>query len=254
MRFRSPSGEADASREVAAALPWVQAAGRPYVDWLLGGRSAARRILEQWMRRPSSEVFIGRAVVVDEEHPVGGFIALAGAELARCRMQDAVAAMAAAPPERRTPLAARLRVGSGFFGDVAPDDFYLSRMGVLPYARRCGYGRAILHEYLRQGIARGFERFTLDVSSGNEAAIRLYRSVGFLAEGQQHSPDERMTYVRMVLEASTASFERLDVMTHPPLPVESRQRRSTERDGGEHLGVTGVIQAPLPVAQQAATA
>jgi ribosomal protein S18 acetylase RimI-like enzyme len=228
MTFRSLSGDADPWREIAAALPWVQAAGRPYVDWLLGGRGAARRILEQWMRRPSSEVFIRRAVVVDEARPVGGFIALTGAELARCRMQDAVAAAAAAPPERRTSLVARLRLGSGLFGDVPPDDFYLSRMGVLPHARRYGYGTAMVHEYLRQGMQRGLGRFTLDVSSGNEAAIQLYRSIGFAAEHRHHIPDVGMAYLRMVLEVSRASFERLDVMAHPPLAVESAQRRPPE--------------------------
>jgi ribosomal protein S18 acetylase RimI-like enzyme len=204
MTFRSLSGEADTSREVADALPWVQAAGRPFIDWLLGGPRTARRILEQWMRRPSSEVFIGRAVVVDEARPVGGFIALTGAELARCRMQDAVAA-AAAPPEGHASLVARLSVGRKLFGDVLPDHFYLSRMGVLPHARRCGYGRAIVHEYLRQGMGRGFGRFALDVSSGNDAAIQLYRSVGFVLEQRHHVPDVGMTYARMVLEVGSRS-------------------------------------------------
>jgi hypothetical protein len=70
------------------------------------------------MRRPSSEVFIGRAVVVEETHPVGGFIALPGADLARCRMQDALAATAAAPPERRSSLVRRLRLGGALFMEV----------------------------------------------------------------------------------------------------------------------------------------
>jgi ribosomal protein S18 acetylase RimI-like enzyme len=228
MTFRSLSGDDDPAREAAAALPWVQAAGRPYVDWLLGGRSAARRVLAQWMRRPSSEVFIGRAVVVDEARPVGGLIALTGAELARCRMQDAVAAAAAAAPEGRASLVARLSVGRKLFGDVLLDDFYLSRMGVLPHARRCGYGKAMVREYLRQGMERGLGRFVLDVSSGNDAAIQLYRSVGFLLEQRRHVPDVGMTYARMVLEMSAASRERLDVMAHPPLAVESAQRGPPE--------------------------
>src|SRR4030095_6272772 len=99
--------------------------------------------------------------------------------------------------------------------------FYLSRMGVLPHARRRGYGKAIVREYLRQGTHRGFGRFTLDVSSGNDAAIALYRSVGFVPDRRHHAPRAGMTYIRMVLEASSASIERLDVMAHPPLAVES---------------------------------
>jgi ribosomal protein S18 acetylase RimI-like enzyme len=245
MIFRPLSGEGEPSREIAAALRWVRAAGQPYIDWLLGGSDAAPRILEEWMRRPSSEVFIGRAVVVDEDGPVGGFIALPGAELAYCRMQDAVAAAAAAPPQRRSALVARLRLGHELFGSVRPDDFYLSRMGVLPRARRRGYGKALVNEYLRQGIRRGFGRFAVDVSSGNDGAIDLYRSAGFTPEGEHHSPGAGMTYVRMVQEVSGASSERLEVVAHPPLSVESAQCGPTKRDCGQHLRVARVIQGTL---------
>lgn len=198
MRFRPL-----ASREIPAALPWIHAAGQPYVDWLLGSRSAASRILEQWIRRPSSEVFIGRVVVVADTTPVGGFIAIPGGELARCRMQDALAAAAAAPGQRSV-LVRKLRVGRTLFPEVAADEFYLSRMGVVTQARRRGYGRAIVREYLRDGRRRGFGRFTLDVWSGNLAAIELYRSFGFRAEQQHHARDVEMTYVRMALEPATA--------------------------------------------------
>jgi ribosomal protein S18 acetylase RimI-like enzyme len=253
MTFRSLSGDCEPSHEIAAALRWVHAAGQPYVDWLLDGSDAALRILAKWLRRQSSEVFIGRAVVVDEPRPIGGFIALSGVELASCRMHDAVAAAAAAPGERRSSLIARLRVGHELFGDVRADDFYLSRMGVLPHARRCGYGTALVDEYLRQGIRRGFGRFTLDVSAENDAAIDLYRSAGFAPRRQHHAPAAGMTYLRMVLEVSRASFERLEVVAHPPLSVESAQRGAAERDGGEHLGVARVIQGTLAAQQQAAT-
>jgi NADPH:quinone reductase-like Zn-dependent oxidoreductase len=41
------------------------------------------------------------------------------------------------------------------------------------YARRCGYGTAIVYEYLRQGMEGGCRRFTLAVSTGNDAAMPL---------------------------------------------------------------------------------
>ena len=145
------------------------------------------------------------------------------------------------PPERRSSVIARLRLGRELFSEVLPDDFHLSRMGVLAHARRRGYGKAIVREYLRHGIHRGFGRFTLDVSAGNDAAIGLYRSVGFVPDRRHHAPGGGMTYIRMVLEVSTASVERLDVMAHPPLAVESTQRGPAERDRSEHLGVTRVV-------------
>lgn len=203
MTFRPLADDGDLSDEIAAAAPWVHAAGQPYVDWLLGGPATARRILEQWMRRRSSEVYIGRAVIAEEgARPVGGFIALSGAELARCRVQDAVAAARAVSPDQRSSLLARLRLARELFGEVLADDLYLSRMGVLPELRRRGYGRAIVRECLRQGTRRGFGRVALDVASANDAAIELYRSVGFVPERGRHVRGVAMTYLRMTLELS----------------------------------------------------
>jgi ribosomal protein S18 acetylase RimI-like enzyme len=198
MTFQALSAEMDLTPEIPVALPWVHAAGQPYIDWLLGGRAAAVRVLERWMSRPSSEVFIGRAVLLLEgAQPVGGFIALHGEELARCRMQDALAAVAATPPEQRAGLMRRLKAGQSLFEDVSPNELYLSRMGVLAPARRRGNGRAIVVEHLRRGIRRGFRRFSLDVWAGNTAAIRLYESLGFHREARYRSETGGMTYLRM---------------------------------------------------------
>jgi GNAT superfamily N-acetyltransferase len=163
IRFRSLSSERERARQIPLALPWVHAAGLPYFDWLLGGRSPALRIVREWLCRPSSELFIGRVVLVEDTQPVGGFIALPGAELARCRREDALALVAATAREQRWALARRLRQGRALFPELTADDFYLSRMGVRAGARRRGYGKAIVDEFLRQGRQQGFRRFRLDV-------------------------------------------------------------------------------------------
>jgi ribosomal protein S18 acetylase RimI-like enzyme len=166
-------------------------------------------MLEQWMRLPRSEVFIGRAVVlVDDERQVGGFIAVPGSELAACRTHDAVAAVAASSPDRRRSLVARMRLGSPLFPPASAEELYLSRMGVHPEARRRGYGREIIHEYLRRGIRDGVRRFSLDVCSDNLPAIELYRSVGFRPQRRHETRDSGVTYTRMVLDASRAAERR----------------------------------------------
>jgi ribosomal protein S18 acetylase RimI-like enzyme len=247
MRFRPLS-----SRGIPAALPWVHAAGQPYIDWLLGGRAATLRILEQWMRRPSSEVFMGRVVVVEDRQPVGGFIAIPGGELARCRMQDALAAAAAAP-EQRSLVARKLRLGRGLFAEVHADELYLSRMGVVAQARRRGYGKAIVREYLRNGALRGFRRFTLDVCSGNLAAIELYRSFGFRAEREHQVRDVEMTYVRMALEVSTAQEPsgESDERVTPPLTLETGHERGFRVDDAQQLRVARVDERATSVPEQA---
>jgi ribosomal protein S18 acetylase RimI-like enzyme len=251
MRFRALSGEAESTCEIPLALPWVHAASQPYTDWLFGGRSEALRILAEWMRRPSSEVFIGRAMLaLEENQPVGGVIALNGAELAACRRHDALAAVAATPSGRRSSLLSRLRLGRGLLPEPLSDDLYLSRMGVVEHARGRGYGKAILLAHLQHGIRQGFRRFSLDVYSGNTPAIGLYRSVGFRPERRRHVEVAGMSYVRMAMDVppegldGQASPERLRVMSHPVLAVEPAQGRSAERDRGQHVGIAGVKQRP----------
>jgi ribosomal protein S18 acetylase RimI-like enzyme len=189
------------ARDVAVALPWVHASAQPYIDWLLGGRAAASELLEQWMRRPSSEVFLERAVLLlDGVHPVGGYIALSGRELWECRRADTLPLIAATPRERRSSLFVKMGPAHRLFPEVPPDHFHLSRMGILPGERRRGHGRAIIAEYLRDGAERGFHRFS-DVNAGNRAAIELYRSAGFQIADRHQIPETGMSYLRMVLEA-----------------------------------------------------
>jgi ribosomal protein S18 acetylase RimI-like enzyme len=202
MTFRAVSAETEPARDIPLALPWVHAASKPYVDWLFGDHAAAARALEQWMGRPSSEVFVGRAVLLlEESRPVGGFIALGGTELAGCRRHDAVATLASMPSDARAALLSRLRVGRELLPEPAADTLYLSRMGVLPHVRRRGYGKAILLEHLERGKRQGFTRFSLDVWSANTPAIALYTSAGFRLERRQQVGAAGMTYERMALEA-----------------------------------------------------
>lgn len=49
--------------------------------------------------------------------------------------------------------------------------------------RREGIARQLLLQLLAEGAGMGIEAFTLEVRSGNTAAVRLYESLGFVAEG-----------------------------------------------------------------------
>jgi ribosomal protein S18 acetylase RimI-like enzyme len=198
--FRCVSGDTEAAREIPAAVRWVHEAGQPFFDWVMGDRTLALQTLERWMRRPSSEVSIERAVLLGEEEPLGGFISIAGAELPRCRQADALAAALAVPSMQRPGVVARLGAGRQLFPLVPTDALYLSRMGVLPSARRRGRGRAIAQSYVELGRRQGFRRFMLDVWSRNFAALGLYLSLGFRPTSENHAPKAGMTYLRMTLE------------------------------------------------------
>ena len=65
------------------------------------------------------------------------------------------------------------------------DEGQIDRLAVLPWQRRCGIARALL-----QGILSGLEeaeaeRVFLEVRAGNEGALALYRSAGFVEAGRR---------------------------------------------------------------------
>jgi ribosomal protein S18 acetylase RimI-like enzyme len=58
-------------------------------------------------------------------------------------------------------------------------DWEVAYMGVVPEARRQGFGREILLKALFEARAAGVPRLTLSVDSRNQPAWNLYRSLGF---------------------------------------------------------------------------
>ena len=55
----------------------------------------------------------------------------------------------------------------------------LHRVAVMPAARRTGIARALLSAVQQAGRAGGARRMLLEVSDGNEAALRFYAGAGF---------------------------------------------------------------------------
>jgi ribosomal protein S18 acetylase RimI-like enzyme len=199
--FQSLSQDQSIERWIAETLPWIHEAGNPYYDWLFGGAAEAESALTAWMRRPSSEVFVGRLrLLVDNGRMVGGFIALPGSELADCRRMDAVATMQAVAPEERRSVLARMRSARGLFTTLSAQDFYLSKMGVVPHHRGAGHGATMVRQYLDVGIALGYRQFRLDVWAGNRAAVHLYEAAGFRVLRESSVDQGRMTYLDMALE------------------------------------------------------
>lgn len=70
-------------------------------------------------------------------------------------------------------------------------EFLLWGMYVQPRARGTGTAKDLVRAVLAQARARGAERVTLDVTSGNAAAIRLYEQCGFVLTGQDMAHPRR---------------------------------------------------------------
>jgi ribosomal protein S18 acetylase RimI-like enzyme len=223
-RFRSLAGDAEADQYAAGALDWVHEAGRPYFDWFFDGPATARLVLAEWLSRPSSEVFVGRAVVMlDGDEAIGGFMAMSGGELGRCRQADAVAALRATPRTSWPALKGRIEASGELFPPVEEDELYLSKMGVVRESRAKGLGRELVTEYLNSGRAGGFTRFRLDVWAGNEIAVGLYSACGFRVAQECRSAAAGMTYLAMTLVDDTS-----DVLS----PAAKTPRRDSSQPPG----------------------
>jgi ribosomal protein S18 acetylase RimI-like enzyme len=56
---------------------------------------------------------------------------------------------------------------------------FIVNIGIIPGYRGIGYGRQLLMHFLEIVAAKGFDQVRLNVRSGNEAALGLYRKLGF---------------------------------------------------------------------------
>ena len=91
---------------------------------------------------------------------------------------------------------------NGYVVAMQVDDVIdLHRIAVVPAARRTGVARALLTAVQQAGRDHGATRMLLEVSDGNEAALRFYEDAGFV------EIDRRAGYYRdgtdaLVLQAS----------------------------------------------------
>jgi ribosomal protein S18 acetylase RimI-like enzyme len=198
-RIHTPAADSEIDRWIPSVLPWLHEAGNPYFDWLFGGPDVALPIIASRMRSPSSEVAIRDSILFldDDGGAIGGFIALSGAELGRRRKADAIAYLNSVGKAGRDSLLHRMQASRGMFATAAPDEFYLSKVGVRSDARGLGYGRALVKKFLSIGMSRGHRNFVLDVSGENTEARCLYESMGFQVSETSRVQAAAMTYVTM---------------------------------------------------------
>lgn len=63
------------------------------------------------------------------------------------------------------------------------DELHITLVAVAPAHRRQGLAQRVLGELLQLGRRRGAARATLEVASSNQAALALYRVLGFETQG-----------------------------------------------------------------------
>lgn len=83
-------------------------------------------------------------------------------------------------------------VGTGALYCHGPGEFEVAKMAVTPRIRGRGIGRRILEKLIERFRERGGTRLRLATNSRLDAAIALYRSVGFV----DYVPDRPSEYAR----------------------------------------------------------
>ena len=99
---------------------------------------------------------------------------------------------------------------------VAGNEAEILTLAVLKAKRRRGIGSRLLREAVAAAAARGAEQIFLEVSEGNEAALRLYEAAGFRAVGR------RRQYYANSMDA---------LVMRAPLPGASRRPRGPWLEG-----------------------
>jgi ribosomal-protein-alanine N-acetyltransferase len=82
------------------------------------------------------------------------------------------------------------------------DEVHVLNVGTAPEARRRGVGRALMDQAVAAGRGRGARLSTLEVRRSNQAAIALYRSLGYRQVGVRpnYYAEEREDAIVMTLE------------------------------------------------------
>jgi ribosomal protein S18 acetylase RimI-like enzyme len=203
MRYRHLWEEDGGALEpfVAPLVPLVHEASNPFADWFFGEHDLAGVCIGAWLRRPSSELYVGRAIVLFEETtPTGCLIGLGGEELARCRAADFAEFCRSLgdDPDADAVVAETVNVSRTLFPPVAPGEYYISRVAVRYDRRGRGLGRALVERARTLARAQGYARVRLDVSADNLGAIRAYEAAGLRVVGTSRSEEAGLAYTAMV--------------------------------------------------------
>lgn len=85
---------------------------------------------------------------------------------------------------------------------IVHDELHVLNVATAPQHRRRGVGRVVMEEALSRARARGCSLATLEVRRSNEAAIQLYKSLGFRPVGVRpnYYVDEGEDAIVMVLD------------------------------------------------------
>ncbi len=181
-------------------IPWVHQAGQPYYDVFLEGTDS-EEVLSRWLQRRSSELALRRTrLAVVDDRIAGGYIAVAGTDLAACRQADLLDLARTMGDRSYSELRSRMNDLDELFAPVEAHDFYLSKLGVMPRAAHRELEIPLLDDCIQRAEHGGFGQVRTDVCEDDEAMRSLLQTYGFRPIYRGKTPDGQLRYLSMSLE------------------------------------------------------
>ncbi len=168
-------------------------ASEPYTSFVYDDAAQAAAIARVFVDARCGEFFppLGR-IVLDDDGSVVGMIAFSEASvLSRARADAAMALVKSGLINDAFEVRDRMLIAGDAMLTCEPGDFYLSRIAVHARGRRKGVGAWMMSQYLAAAADRGARRAVLEVSPAHQAALAMYRNVGFevIDEKRVSDPD-----------------------------------------------------------------
>ena len=202
--LRPLGDDPDPGRRAREIAPWVHEAATPYLDWMLGSAGLARTAVERWIGQDRSELSLTRAVgLYEQDAVVGGYVGISGADLAGVAKADTLSLLAVVPRADRPGVLDRATALSALRRPVEPDQWFLSKLGVLESHRRGGRGRAVLEHFLDAGRVRGLRQFRVDAWEPDAHVVAMYEAAGFATVARAESAELGGALLAMTLEEDT---------------------------------------------------
>lgn len=181
-------------------VPWVLQAGRPFYNIFLHGADPETTI-HRWLTRRSSELSLQRLrLLISDDRIVGGYISLSGRDLPGSRQADLLDLARSMGPDSYPQLRDRMEDLRDLFAPVEENDFYLSKLGLLPQHQSPSLRQALLDDCIRRARQGSFRRVRVDVPEQDRTLRDFYGGQGFEAFYRGKAPTSNLKYLSMAFD------------------------------------------------------
>jgi ribosomal protein S18 acetylase RimI-like enzyme len=190
------------STDVECYLDLEYRAAEPYLSFVYDDEREAREITRFLFAASAGEGATGRLVVDESFVPIAMISYLDAPALRRARSAAAIALVRAKKIDPRGAVRERMLLATETLAPLEDNDFYLSRIAVVPAAQGSGVATRLMGELDRAAAEAQKTRIVLEVSEMHRNARRLYERCGYrviaTADVEDARTQRHLRYFHMV--------------------------------------------------------